>query len=182
MAGSGQSYSYCKSRSESIFLIIIFEESKLELISNLIEAHIFRETGNGIEFLLLKRSDEEIYPGVWQMVSGKIKDGEKAYETAVRELKEETGLTPEQIWVAPRVNSFYSHETDKICLVPVFAIKVKSDKDVYISKEHCDFKWCEADEAKKLLAWDGQRKALELIQHYFLNEKSFLNFVEISLK
>ncbi|GBD86776.1 8-oxo-dGTP diphosphatase [bacterium BMS3Abin03] len=154
----------------------------MELISNLVEAHIFREMENGIEFLLLKRSEDEIFPGVWQMVSGKIKDGEKSYETAVRELKEETGLIPEQIWVAPRVNSFYSHETDRICFVPVFAIKVKSDKNVFISKEHCDFKWCRADEAKKLLAWDGQRKALELIREYFLYEKSYLKFVEINLK
>ena len=153
----------------------------MNIISNLIEAHIFRETEDGIEFLLLKRSEGEIYPGVWQMVSGKIKDGEKAYETAVRELKEETGLTPEQIWVAPRVNSFYSHETDRICLVPVFAIKVNSDEDIQISNEHSDFRWCKADEAKTLLAWDGQRKALELIQEYFLNEKSFLKFVEISV-
>ena len=64
----------------------------MELISNLVEVHIFREMENGIEFLLLKRSEDEIFPGVWQMVSGKIKDGEKSYETAVRELKEETGL------------------------------------------------------------------------------------------
>jgi hypothetical protein len=47
----------------------------LKIISNLIEAHIFRETEKGIEFLLLKRADNQIYPGVWQMVSGKISAG-----------------------------------------------------------------------------------------------------------
>ena len=63
-----------------------------KIITNLIEAHIFRKTKNGIELLLLKRSETEIYPGLWQMVSGKIQVNEKAYQTALREIKEETGL------------------------------------------------------------------------------------------
>ncbi len=32
----------------------------MKIISNLIEAHIFRESEKGIEFLLLKRSDGSI--------------------------------------------------------------------------------------------------------------------------
>ena len=52
----------------------------MNIILNLVEAHIFRETENGIEFLLLKRAADQIYPCVWQMVSGKIKEGEKAFE------------------------------------------------------------------------------------------------------
>ncbi|HAB52346.1 MAG TPA: NUDIX pyrophosphatase, partial [Ignavibacteriales bacterium] len=42
----------------------------LTIISNMIEAHIFRMKKGKIEFLLLKRSENEIYPGLWQMVSG----------------------------------------------------------------------------------------------------------------
>ena len=73
----------------------------------MIEAHIFRETENGIEFLLLKRASNQIYPGIWQMVTGKIEGEEKAHQTALREIKEETGLLPVQLWVAPTINSFY---------------------------------------------------------------------------
>jgi dATP pyrophosphohydrolase len=153
----------------------------MKIISNLIEAHIFRETEKGIEFLLLKRAEDQIYPGVWQMVSGKIKDNEKAYETAVRELKEETGLIPLRIWSAPRVNSFYSSDSDTINLVPVFAIKVEQSLDVKLSNEHSDFKWVSSEKAQKLLAWDGQRQAVRLIEEYFLKERSFLNFVEIKI-
>jgi len=152
----------------------------MNVISNLVEVHIFREI-NELEFLLLKRSEKEIYPGIWQMVSGKIEEGEKAYQTALRELKEETGLSPLQMWVAPRVNSFYSQESDAISLVPVFAVRVYGNENIKISNEHSEFKWCSVENAKKLLAWDGQRKAVDLITEYFLNEKSFLNFVEIKL-
>ena len=153
----------------------------MKIISNLIEAHIFRETESGIEFLLLKRAKDQIYPAVWQMVSGKIKENEKAFETSLRELREETNLTPLKMWIAPKVNSFYSSQSDSICLIPVFAVQVKKDSKVIISDEHGEYKWVTSDEAKRLLAWDGQRKAVELIEEYFLNEKSFLKFVVVEI-
>ena len=71
----------------------------MQIISDMIEAHIFREVKNGIEFLLLKRNENQIYPGLWQMVTGKMKDGETAYQTAIREINEETSLKPEKFWV-----------------------------------------------------------------------------------
>jgi len=153
----------------------------MKIISNLIEAHIFRESESGIEFLLLKRAKDQIYPAVWQMVSGKIKENEKAFETSLRELREETNLTPLKMWIAPKVNSFYSSQSDSICLIPVFAVQVKKDSKVIISDEHSEYKWVTSDEANGLLAWDGQRKAVELIEEYFLNEKSFLKFVVIEI-
>ncbi len=153
----------------------------MNIISNLVEVHIFRETESAIEFLLLKRAEDQIYPAVWQMVSGKIKESEKAFETSLRELKEETNLTPLKMWIAPKVNSFYSSQTDSICLIPVFAVQVKEDSKVIISNEHSEYKWVTSNEAKRLLAWDGQRKAVDLIEEYFLTEKSLLKFVEINL-
>ena len=151
----------------------------MKIISNLIEAHIFREVGNSIEFLLLKRSEKVIYPGLWQMVNGKIKKNEKACETAIREINEETGLIPKKFWTAPNVNHFYSIENDFISILPVFAAVVDKNSKVIISNEHSDFKWVSPKEAKKMLAWTGQRKSVDIITDYFTKEISFLNFVEI---
>ncbi|MCZ7604287.1 MAG: NUDIX pyrophosphatase [Melioribacteraceae bacterium] len=154
----------------------------MHLTTFLIEAHIFRQIDeNQIEFLLLKRSDGEIYSGVWQMVTGSIDKNEKAYQTALREIKEETSLLPKQFWVVPNVNSFYEPKKDYICMVPVFAALVDLDCQVTISNEHSEYKWVSLDEAKKLLAWRGQRNSVEIIYEYFTKEKSFLNFVEIKL-
>ena len=151
----------------------------MEIISEMIEAHIFRETTDGIEFLLLKRSDRVIYPGLWQMVNGKIKAGEKAYQTVLREIKEETGIVPENLWVVPKVDSFYSHENNNIMLLPVFAAQFNFFSKPVISDEHSEFKWVNPEEAKKLLAWDGQRQSVDLILNYFNKEINFLNLVEI---
>ena len=98
----------------------------MKIISNLIEAHIFRMNENKIEFLVLKRSDKEIYPGLWQMVSGRIKRSEKAFQTALREIQEETNLKPKKFWVVPNINSFYLQEKDLIKFFLVFLVQIDS--------------------------------------------------------
>ena len=151
----------------------------MNIISNLIEAHIFRIKNGELEFLLLKRSPEQYYPNLWQMVSGKIKENETAYQSALREIKEETGLTPEKLWVAPTVNSFYSPDKDYISILPVFAARLSDNSTIKLSKEHTEYKWVDTEEVKQLLAWDGQRKSVDVIVDYVLNRNSFLNFIEV---
>lgn len=150
--------------------------------SILVEAHIFRKAGSDLQFLLLKRAMNEKYPGLWQMVTGSIDDsGEKAFETALREIKEETGLAPQKFWIVPNINSFYSHEMNEICMVPVFAALVDDKSEVEISDEHSEFRWVSKEEALVMLAWPGQRKSVEIIYDYFTNQQSFLKFVEIEI-
>lgn len=153
----------------------------MKIVSTIIEAHVFRITENDLEFLLLKRANNEMYPGLWQMVTGAIDENEKAFQTALREIKEESNLTPVKFWVVPIINSFYSREKDELCMIPVFAAMVDQRIQVVISNEHSDFNWVAKDEAKKLLAWPGQRKSIDIIYEYFKNQQSFLKFVEIQL-
>lgn len=152
----------------------------MNIITKLIETHIFRRN-NGIEFLLLKRSGKEIYPNTWQQVTGKIKSGEKASATALREVKEETSLQVNKMWVVPNVNSYYDPQQDFISLIPVFVVEVVNGEEVALSDEHADYKWCSFEEAGVLLAWPGQRRSLEIINEYLTNDKSTLMFNEISL-
>lgn len=154
----------------------------MKIVSNLIETHIFCKKKNGIEFLLLKRGKKEIYGGLWQMVTGKIRKGEKAYNAALREIKEETGLKPKRFWVTPNVNPFYSHENNYISLIPVFAAEVPENSKVTLCKEHTNYKWLKPEDAKKMLAWPGQRKSVDIITEYFLKEMNFWNFVEIKVR
>lgn len=149
--------------------------------SALVEAHIFRRVNNELEFLILKRSEEEIYPHLWQMVTGSVKPEEKAYETAVREIKEETNLIPTKLWVVPNINSFYMPEDDSIHFVPVFVIEVKDNQEVKISSEHVEYKWADIDETCSLLAWEGQRKSVEIIHKFFTKSDPNYKFEQIRL-
>lgn len=149
--------------------------------STLVEAHIFRRVNDDLEFLLLKRSKEEVYPDLWQMVTGSVKQGEKAYETAFREIKEETNLTPLKFWVVPNINSFYMPDDDSIHFVPVFVTEVTGIQEVKISSEHVEYKWTDRAEACTLLAWEGQRKSVEIIHSFFTNRDPNYKFEQIRL-
>lgn len=153
----------------------------MQIKAGMIEVHIYRVIDNAIEFLILRRADKEVYGGIWQMVTGGVEDGEKAWEAALREVREETGLEPEKLWVAPQVNSFYSPRSDTISLIPVFLVKAGPEAAVSISAEHSAHRWVAAEEAKRLFAWPGQRQAVDTIVAYLTREKSFFEYVEIPI-
>ncbi|MFH0733718.1 MAG: NUDIX domain-containing protein [bacterium] len=151
------------------------------ITSSLVEAHIIKIVNNKIEYLLIKRSENEIFPNIWQMVTGTIDQNELAYKTAIREIKEETGLVAAKFWVVPKINSFYSYQTETICLIPVFVALVNPNSAVKLSAEHSEFCWLSKKEAKKRLAWPDQRKSVDIIDNYFTNNKSLLKFIEINI-
>jgi dATP pyrophosphohydrolase len=151
----------------------------MKIKSTLIEAHIFRKVEGKLEYLLMKRAPDEFYANIWQMVTGSTEENEKAFVTALREIKEETFLTPNKLWIVPNVNSFYLPSDDSINMVPVFVAEVDSKSKVKLSSEHSEYKWCTRKKAKKLLAWAGQRKSVDIISEYFTDKNSLLNLIEI---
>ncbi|MGB9591593.1 MAG: NUDIX domain-containing protein, partial [Candidatus Kryptoniota bacterium] len=77
---------------------------------SIVEVVVFRRRPE-VEFLVLKRSDhEDIYPGIWQIISGGIERRERAYETALREIREEIGMVPVHLYNTPLTNVFYSYQ------------------------------------------------------------------------
>ena len=132
---------------------------KTEIVVRVVDCHIFRwEDGNPL-YLLLKRSENQMYPGIWQCVTGKIEKNEKPHETATRELKEETGLTPISMWTVDQVNFFFEAEHNRMNLIPVFGVEVESSI-INLSPEHTEFKWCSIGEGVDLLLWNQQKQGL----------------------
>ena len=127
-----------------------------------VDCYVYRHTYDGIRFLLMKRNLNKMYEHLWQGVAGKIESGETASETAIRELKEETGLNPINMFVADHVSRFYETHGDRINLVPVFGIEVDSD-EVNLSEEHIDCKWVSINEALDKLIWSGQKKGIQTV-------------------
>ena len=146
-----------------------------------IDCHIAIYNNNDWKFLLLKRSDDKIYPGIWQGVTGKRKDEEPPYKTALRELKEETGLTADKLWTVDKVNMFYDATENIMNLIPVFGVVVCS-KDIALSEEHSEYKWCSIDETIKLLTWEQQKKGVKIFYDMLKENKDRLRILEISIK
>ncbi len=147
----------------------------------LVEVHIFLKSDKEIKFLLLKRAENEKYPNIWQPITGSINKNEKAYETALREVTEETGIKVKELLVVPTLSGFYSYENDYISIIPVFAVEVEENIEVKLSQEHSDFKWVSLKEALEMVSWEDQRKSMRLINEHFTKEKSNLKFIKIKI-
>ncbi|HUI28751.1 MAG TPA: NUDIX pyrophosphatase [Candidatus Acidoferrales bacterium] len=150
--------------------------------SKIVEVVIFRKK-DVPEFLVLKRADNDrIYPGLWQLVSGGIKRGEKAHEAAIREVNEEIGVKPKRFYNTPLTNTFYFFTNDAVNLSPVFAAEVDGSTKVKLSGEHKEFQWLKKEDAISLLVWPGQKEAISVVNDYILNESPSRKFMEIKIR
>ena len=146
-----------------------------------VDCYIYHQKDKELKFLLLKRNKNKLYEHLWQGVAGKIEKDEKAWETAVRELKEEPGLAPKKMFVADHVSRFYEKHKDRMNLVPVFGIEVDS-KDVTLSDEHIDYKWLDFEEAFDTLIWNGQKQGLKTVYNMLLKNDDRIRWTTIELK
>ena len=137
-----------------------------------IDCHIATIDQKGVvEYLILKRSEKQRYPNIWQCVTGKIKENEKPIDTAKREVKEETGLSPIKMWSIDTVNFYYDHKKNIMNLIPVFGFIVEKNS-IKLSSEHQDYKWSVFVDAYKQLLWEQQKKGLEKFNEIISNLNS----------
>ena len=146
-----------------------------------VDCYVYRQTDDGLKFLLMKRNLNKIYEHLWQGVAGKIEAGETAWQAAVRELKEETGLTPIRMFIADHVSTFYEENGDLINLVPVFGIETET-KRITLSSEHSEYKWMDFEDAERTLAWNGQKKGIRTVYEMLISNDDRMKWSGIKLK
>ena len=139
-------------------------ESLVPIVCRYISLVVLR----GEEVLLLKRASTRMN-GEWCQVAGGIEDGERAWETAVRELHEETALVPERLYSSDIIEQFYEPDRNRISVVPVFVAYVAQGAEPVLNEEHSDWQWVSIDEAQELVPFPGQRKMLEEIREIFIS-------------
>jgi dATP pyrophosphohydrolase len=128
-----------------------------------------------LRVLLLERAD---YPGFWQSVTGSQEPGETLGETAVRELREETGIDAGAFggvvdWqqqnvyeIFPRWRHRYpagtTHNTEH-----VFSLLVPEPIDISLApKEHLAHVWLPwAEAAPRCFSWSNRQAIEKLPQH-----------------
>lgn len=99
--------------------------------------------------LIVKRSsNDDVGAGTWECAGGKIDFGESLEQALIREVKEEVGLeiNVENLLFASTFNT-----NPKRQVVILTYLCTSSNRDVMLSEEHSEYKWCNRVELNLLL-------------------------------
>lgn len=123
--------------------------------------------------LLLKKNSKR---DLWQSVTGSMELGENPYDTALRELQEETGINKQKSdlifddlshkfmiyseWIDRYKESTYSNKEY------IFSLKLNDEVSVKLSREHSSYKWVDLNEAIHMVFSWTNKAALKAIPNF----------------
>jgi dihydroneopterin triphosphate diphosphatase len=139
------------------------------------------DDGAGYEVLQLRRAKDDFMGGAWSTVRGKIEEGETAWAAALRELHEETGITPTEFYQLDTVDVFYLYGDDTIWHCPGFCAVVQSDVAVTLNPEHDAFRWIGRTDVDRQFLWPGERAQFAELAREILDNGPAKPYLRIAL-
>ncbi len=118
---------------------------------------LFRKENEKMLFLLL------LYPsGHWDFVKGKIESGESPRVTAIRETREETGITDVKFldYFEEWIQYEFQFEGELVQKKVVFFLGETKTKDIKISHEHLNYTWIDYSTAMEKLTFENAKSVL----------------------
>ncbi len=127
---------------------------------------LFRKEESKILFLLLH------YPsGHWDFVKGKMEQEESTHQTAIRETKEETGITDITFvenfeeWIQYN----FKYQGELVQKKVVFFLAETKTKDVKISHEHSGYTWLDYNSSMEKTTFDNAKTVLTKAERLLSN-------------
>jgi 8-oxo-dGTP pyrophosphatase MutT (NUDIX family) len=107
------------------------------------------------KILLLKRSDRVgTYRGLWAGIAGYVEELEAPYDTAIKEIREEAGITVDALELVRKGDPIEFSDTYEgrryNWVVYPFLFHVQFKELVHIDWEHEEYRWVHPSEVKKL--------------------------------
>jgi 8-oxo-dGTP diphosphatase len=123
---------------------------------------------NNDHYLLLKRSPEkDLAPNVWSCIGGHMEENElgNPFETCIREINEETGITKEHIFNLKL--RYIMVRKYKNTIRQYFIYFGETDADEIVNSKEGTLHWIKEEE---LLTKEYSRTFAEMLKHYFQNK------------
>ena len=118
---------------------------------------LFQNVSSEKLFLLLN------YPqGHWDFIKGKIEQSETSQETALRETKEETGISNIEFidGFEESVEYNFRFKKEDIHKKVIFFLAKTNEKNIKLSHEHNDYLWLEYNDALKKTTFENAKNVL----------------------
>jgi len=129
---------------------------------------VFKKIKGETLWLIRKTTASDLFPQQhWMLPKGWINPGEKTEETAVREVKEETGIEAKIVKKIGTERYFYKHPQDGLILkfATYFLMEYQKDFPGGFDSETAEIAWLPYAEAYRRLSFEKQvlKKARELL-------------------
>lgn len=132
-----------------------------------VSAVLLSKQNGQFKILLMKR----VKGNFWSHISGHIEQNETAAQTAIREIREETGIYISELYSADYLEQFYEPNMNVIEMVPVFMAYCLSEQPVILNDEHSEYGWFSLDEACLKAEFSGQRQLYAHIWENFVRHQ-----------
>jgi 8-oxo-dGTP pyrophosphatase MutT (NUDIX family)/energy-coupling factor transporter ATP-binding protein EcfA2 len=129
-----------------------------------VDVYVIRPLADGWKVLTVQRANDTRCPGAWETIHGRLDPEERPEDGAIREVREETGLTVSRLYNVT-VQPFYLHMFGTVQLAIVFCAFVDEPADVTLGDEHQSYEWLSPHDASSRFIWPREREALSHILH-----------------
>ncbi len=129
--------------------------------------------GKEITYLLLKYQ-----AGHWDFPKGHIESNESEIDAALRETKEETGISGVSLieGFKEKLSYFFTQDGRKVYKEVVYFLAESKSTEVKLSFEHIGFEWLPFKEAMARITFNSSRKILESADMFLKKSINFGNF------
>lgn len=106
--------------------------------------------------------------GHWDLPKGHVEQGETEEETALRELREETGIQDAELknGFRGKISYSYTRNGQKYFKDVYFYLAESPNKTITLSDEHTDFQWLSFEKAYKIVTHKNSKELLRKAEEF----------------